>query len=369
MTGEDRGLSLADARLKATEAKALLRRGINPKEHREAERKQAIAQRRQKEISQISVETVARDYIAVQSAAWSDPKHCKQWISTLETYVLPKIGDRPVGEIETDDIELVLNDIWTKIPETASRVRGRLEKIFDFAASKGFRAGENPARWKGGLIHRLPPTSRLKRTRHHPALPWKLLPSFVSELRKNPSVSAVALLFCILNASRSGEVRGATWQEIDLDNLTWTIAAERMKAKREHRIPLSKQSVEILAQVEKLKRDDKGLVFPSSKGSGLTPLSDMALSQLVRGMNEVSDVSKMQWNDAYGRPIVPHGFRSTFRDWCEEATTTPHAVSEAALAHVVADKVEAAYRRTDLFDKRRVLMAAWGEYCWSGSAI
>lgn len=367
LSGDKTGLSLADARLKAAEAKALVRRGINPKDHRDNERQKAVLDLRQNTIEQITFQTVARDYISAQSMGWSNPKHRKQWPSTLETYVFPLIGDRPIGKLEADDIEAILKPIWTKVPETASRVRGRLEKIFDYAASRGFREGNNPASWKGCLAHRLPPISRIKRTRHHPALPWKFVPSFVRELRENESVSAAALLFCILNASRSAEVRSATWSEIDFDNRIWTIPAERMKAGREHRVPLSLQSIEVLTQVDKLKRGRGSIIFPSRKGSGSIALSDMALSQLIRGMNETENGFPKKWIDSSGRSVVPHGFRSSFRDWCEEATTTPHAVSEAALAHVVANKVEAAYRRTDLFDKRRILMADWGAYCWSGS--
>lgn len=354
------GVSLAVARELASAARSQVKQGIDPLETRQAERaaKTAIIARAK------TFEEAAKECITAQEAGWQNAKHRAQWTSTLTTYAYPIIGKLAVGEVDADAIERVLKPIWTEKNETATRLRGRIEAVLDYAKAKGWRSGENPARWKESLKHRLPNVSRVRRTKHHPALPWQKLPAFMAILRQMDSVSAKALQFVILNASRSGEVRGARWQEIDLDQAVWTIPAERMKAKREHRVPLSKASLAILDTMKPLKRGPESLIFPSARKA--TALSDMALSELLRGMNEVEKGQTPPWVSQEGKPIVVHGFRSTFRDWCEEATSTPHAVSEAALAHVVSNKVEAAYRRTDLFDKRRVLMQEWAVHCLVG---
>ena len=357
--GENGGVSLAMARDAASAARALLRQGIDPIQQREATRiaeedaRAAISARGK------SFEDASREFIAGQEAGWRNAKHRAQWTSTLATHAFPKIGPMPVGDVDADAVMTVLEPIWLTIPETASRLRGRIESVLDYAKARGWRSGDNPARWKESLKHRLPNVSRVRRTTHHPALPWQRVPNFVTALREKDSVSARALLFCVLTACRSGEARGATWREIDLENAVWTIPGERMKAGREHRVPLSAPAIDLLKAVYPLARGGESLIFPGARSG--KPLSDMALTQLLRGMNE----GENKWLAQDGRPIVAHGFRSTFRDWCEEATSTPHAVSEAALAHVVANKVEAAYRRTDLFDKRRVLMNTWAVHCIS----
>ena len=357
------GVSLATARDLAAAARSLVKQGIDPIEARATARLAEEANVASKQAQAQTFEAAANDYISGQEAGWENAKHKAQWSATLKTYAFPKIGNKPVGEITADDLEAILKPIWLEKTETASRLRGRLEAILDFAKAKGWRTGDNPARWQESLKHRLPAISRVRRTRHHPALSWQRLPAFMTALKARDGVSSRALLFCILNASRSGEVRGARWSEIDLDNRVWTVPAARMKAKREHRVPLSDAAVDILKSVELLKRGADSLLFPSiRKGAALT---DMAMSQLLRGMNEGEAGEPMAWIAQDGRPVVVHGFRSTFRDWCEEATSTPHAVSEAALAHVVSDKVEAAYRRTDLFEKRSVVMQQWADHCMS----
>lgn len=352
------GVSLAVARELAAAARAQVKQGVDPLDARQAER----AAKAETVARSKTFEEAAKECITAQEAGWQNAKHRAQWTSTLTTYAYPIIGKLPVGDVDADGIERVLKPIWIEKNETASRLRGRIEAVLDYAKAKGWRSGDNPARWKESLKHRLANISRIRRTKHHPALPWQKLPAFMAALREMDSVSAKALQFVILNANRSGEGRGARWSEIDLDSAVWTIPAIRMKGKkREHRIPLSKAAIEILNAMKPLKRGPESLVFPSVRKA--SALSDMALSELLRGMNEVDEGQTPPWVTQDGKPIVVHGFRSTFRDWCEEATSTPHAVCEAALAHVVSNKVEAAYRRTDLFDKRRLLMHEWAELC------
>jgi integrase len=355
------GISLAKARELAAEARSLVKSGVDPIGARE----QAInAGRVAAALSIARAKTfkeVAIEYVQAQEAGWKNPKHRAQWLSTLDTYAFPILGDLPVADVDADRVEEVLKPIWLSIAETASRLRGRIEAILDFAKAKGWRSGDNPARWKESLKHRLANVSRIKRTEHHPALPWEQAPAFIAALQTKEGVAAKALLLCILTAARSGEVRGAIWSEFDLEKKVWTIPGAKMKAGREHRIPLSDPVLALLSQVKPLATEKSALVFPSIRTK--TKLSDMALSMLVRGMNEVPDGKEMPWRANDGRPIVVHGFRSTFRDWCEEATSTPRAVSEAALAHSVESKVEAAYHRTDHFEKRRILMGQWASHC------
>ena len=363
--GKD-GVSLATARERAADARALIKRGIDPIDAREAAtnaEKAALA------LSVARAKTfreVALDYIQAQEAGWKNPKHRAQWTSTLEAYAFPIIGNMPVAEVDADAVERVIKPIWLTINETASRLRGRIEVILDFATAKGWRMGDNPARWKESLKHRLPNISRVRRTAHHPALPWQLVPAFIGELQKKDGIAALALLMCILTATRSGEVRAAVWSEFDLEKKIWTIPAAKMKASREHRIPLSEPALTILGRLQPLAAGRDSLVFPSIRKRA--QLSDMALSELVRRMNKVDEGQRMPWLGSDDRPIVVHGFRSTFRDWCEEETSTPRAVSEAALAHIVESKVEAAYHRTDHFEKRRVLMELWAGHCFGAGA-
>ena len=361
------GVSLAKARELAAEARSLVKSGVDPIGARE----QAInAGRAAAALSVARARTfkeVALEYVQAQEAGWKNPKHRAQWLSTLDTYAFPILGDLPVADVDADGVEEVLKPIWLSIAETASRLRGRIEAILDFAKAKGWRSGDNPARWKESLKHRLANVSRIKRTEHHPALRWEQAPAFIAALETGEGVAAKALLLCILTAARSGEVRGALWSEFDLEKKVWTIPGVKMKAGREHRIPLSDPVLDLLSQLTPLASEKNALMFPSIRTK--TKLSDMAFSMLVRGMNEVPDGKEIPWRANDGRPIVVHGFRSTFRDWCEEATSTPRAVSEAALAHSVENKVEAAYHRTDHFEKRRILMAQWASHCLSLEAV
>ena len=361
------GISLAKARELAAEARCLVKSGVDPIGARE----QAInAGRAAAALSIARAKTfkeVAIEYVQAQEAGWKNPKHRAQWLSTLDTYAFPILGDLPVADVDADGVEEVLKPIWLSIAETASRLRGRIEAILDFAKAKGWRSGDNPARWKESLKHRLANVSRIKRTEHHPALRWEQAPAFIAALETREGVAAKALLLCILTAARSGEVRGALWSEFDLEKKVWTIPGVKMKAGREHRIPLSDPVLDLLSQLTPLASEKNALMFPSIRTK--TKLSDMAFSMLVRGMNEVPDGKEIPWRANDGRPIVVHGFRSTFRDWCEEATSTPRAVSEAALAHSVENKVEAAYHRTDHFEKRRILMAQWASHCLSLEAV
>jgi integrase len=334
-------ISLARARELAAEAGRQRLQGLDPIKARDAQRAAA----RREERSASTFKECTEQFIASHEAGWRNPaKHSKLWRHTLRDYAYPIIGDLSVAEIDTDLIMQVLNPIWTKKPETASRVRSRMEAVLDWAKVKEFRIGENVARWRGHLDHLLPAPSKVRRVRHHPALPYVDIPEFMEAIRARNGISARALEFVILTAARSGEARGACWDEIDLDARMWITPAQRMKGGKEHRVPFSDRALAILKEMQGLRQND--LVFPGSKQG--RPLSDMSLLMLLREL----------------RPgITTHGFRSTFKDWAAECTDTPNIVSEAALAHVVADKVEAAYRRADLLEKRRKLMGAWDRYC------
>ena len=324
------GLPVSDRRKRAREAKAAL----------QAER-----------VAGATFRKVAGAYIDLHGDSWRNDKHRAQWTATMEAYAYPHFGDLPIAEIETAHVMAALEPIWKAKPETASRVRGRVERIMDAAKVQGLRSGENPARWRGHLEQLLP--KRAKHTRgHHKALPYGQMPAFMDRLTKLDSVSAYALEFAILTAARSGEVIGATWAEVDLEAALWTVPASRMKAGREHRVPLSPRAVAILQHLKPLNTRDHSdaPLFPNGRGN---KLSNMALAMVVRRL----DLS-----------VTVHGFRSAFRDWAAERTAYAHEVCEMALAHVIANKAEAAYRRGDLFDKRRRLMADWATYCASGAA-
>ena len=285
-------------------------------------------------------------YIKAHREGWRNEKHADQWTNTLTTYAYPKIGHLLVQDVELPQVLAVLEPIGTSKTETASRVRGRIEAVLDWATARGHREGLNPARWRGHLDKLLPKPSKVARVEHHTALPASEMPSFMAALRRQPGAGARALEFAILTAARSGEVRGATWQEIDLDAGVWLIPGDRMKAGREHRVPLSPEAVALLKALPKHGETD--LVFVGAKGG---QLSDMTLLAVVRRMKA---------------PCVPHGFRSTFRDWAAEHTNYPSEMAEMALAHTISDKVEAAYRRGDMFEKRRQMMADWAAF-WRGS--
>lgn len=265
--------------------------------------------------------------------------------------------------MDTDAVLRVLRPLWQRVPETASRLRQRIEAVLDAARVKGWRAGENPARWKGHLDALLPPPRKVLPVRHHPALPWPQMPAFLAALAAREGVAALALRFAILTAARTGEVRGMTWREVDLEARVWTVPAARMKAGRPHRVPLSAAALAVLDAVRPLAPAPDAYVFPGGRAG--RPLSDMALSMLVRGLccDGLAEGEPPRWRDAEGRPVVPHGFRSTFRDWAGETRPEGREVVERALAHTIRDKAEAAYARSDLLERRRPLMEAWGAFC------
>ncbi|WP_405234190.1 tyrosine-type recombinase/integrase [Lentisalinibacter salinarum] len=336
-------LSLKEARELRDKCRKLAKSGVDPIDARREEREQAIRESRQG----ITFKECAAAYIESHQSGWRNPKHVAQWKNTLETYAYPKIGQSLVKDIDTEAILAILQPIWAEKTETASRVRGRIENILDWARVRGFRVGENPARWRGHLDKLLPKRSKVSPVTHHPALPYSELPAFMEELRKKDAISARALEFLILTAARTGEVIHATWEEFDLEAGIWTIPGERMKGSRPHRVALSKQAKAI---VEKLKeRRESKFLFPGARPN--RPISSMTMLKLLRTLGHGG--------------ITVHGFRSTFRDWCAEQTAFPREIAEAALAHVLSDKTEAAYQRGDMFGRRKKLMDAWSGFCYS----
>ena len=339
-------ISLATARDKAAALRLQVKAGVDPLAERHRGAAEALATAQAAQIAGITFKAVAEAYVAANEGSWRNDKHRAQWRSTLASYVYPVMGDLPVADIGTAHVLKILEPIWQAKPETASRVRGRIETVLDAAKARGYREGENPARWRGHIAQILPARSRLTRG-HHKALPYEAVPDFVRAIRARDAMASLALEFVILTATRTSEVLKATWGEVDLDKTLWTIPAGRMKAGKEHRVPLSPRAVEILEAVKPLGSE---WLFPSDKGG---KLSGMAMSMLLRRMKVDATV---------------HGFRSGFRDWSAECTGYAHEVCEMALAHVIGNKAEAAYRRGDLFDKRRRLMADWATYCASGGA-
>lgn len=303
----------------------------------------AKAARKQAERAIPEFGAFADDYLATHRSKFRNEQHIAQWETSLKRYCQP-IRSLPVNEVDTEAVLKVLQPIWTKIPETASRVRGRIESILDAAKAKGIRSGENPAQWRGHLKTLLPARQRLDRG-HHPALPYDQLPAFMADLRLIQSTPALALELCVLTASRSGEVLNAKWKEIDLDKAVWTIPAVRMKAGYEHRIPLSDRSIAILKSLQKL------------------PHNDHAFAGNARGKSLSSKVMRMLLKRMGRDSITVHGFRSTFSDYVSEQTSFSHETREHALAHQISDKAEASYRRGDQFEKRRKLMEAWAAFC------
>ncbi len=341
-------ITLAEARDRATAARRLAKDGIDPIGHRAEKRVAAKLAAEAVKARSVTFRDIAHQYVAAHEAAWRNAKHRAQWESTLTKYVYPSFGDLPIAAIGREHVTTALQVIWTAKPETASRVRGRIEAVLDYARALGWRDGENPALWKGNLAHILPSRSKLANVRHHAALPWAEVASFMAGLRARPGVSARALEFTILTAARSGEARGMTWGEVDLAAQLWIVPQSRMKAGREHRVPLSDAAACILRNLRPDQVSARMLVFPSPSRPGAA-VSDITLSAVLR---------RMGWDD-----ITVHGFRSTFRDWCAEVTAYPREVAETALAHTLRDKVEAAYRRGDILQKRRRLMADWATFC------
>jgi integrase len=335
-------VTLADARdLVVQHRRQILLEKIDPLEHRRAERRERLLAK----ASAITFRECATRYIAAHEAGWRNGKHRQQWQNSLETYGYPVIGELPAAAVETAHVLQVIEPIWHTKPETASRVRGRIESVIDWAHARGYRNGENPARWRGHLQKLLPAKAKVRAVEHHNALPYADVPAFMVTLRQQPGVAARALELTILCAVRTSEAIGARWPEFDLPGRTWTIPAARMKANKPHTVPLSDRAIEIL---EALPRSGD-YVFEGARAG--RPLSNMAMVMTLRRMKR----------DA----ITVHGFRSTFKDWASEKTSHADIVSEMAMAHTIPDKVQKAYRRGDLLKKRRALMRDWARYCQS----
>jgi integrase len=343
-------VSLADARAKALRMTVQRADGVDPRS-RIGQAKRAAKAVAAAEIRSAVTFTKALDgYIAAHQAGWSSVQHAKNWHQQLAKHALPKIGKMRVESIETADLLEVLRPIWTELPETASRIRLRIEKVLDFARVHGWRDGENPARWTGHLQHILSPNARAKRVEHFTSLPWQEMPQFYGILSNREAVSARALEFCILTAVRTGEIIGATWREIDFSRAIWSISADRMKARRPHLVPLAPQAIKLLRDVERLSSGPESPIFPSPRGGHPSNLSMiMLLRRIGRG------------------DLTVHGFRSTFRVWAAETTDFASEIAEACLAHAVGDAVTQAYLRTSFVDRRRDLMARWADYV-TGSA-
>lgn len=331
-------VTLAQARDKAREARELIRQGVDPIGRQQA----AQSAMRAAVAEALTFKECAEKYIKAHRAGWKNAKHAQQWENTLEQHAYPVLGAVLVRDVKLPQVLAVLEPIWTTTNETAVRLRGRMELVIDWATARGLRDGLNPARWRGHLDKLLPKPSKVNNREHHSALPVNDMGAFMVRLRAADGRGARALEFAILTATRSGEVRGAVRAEFDLAEKVWTVPAARMKAGKEHRVPLSAEALALLATLPHGKPD--ALVFPAPRGG---MLSDMTLAAVLRRM----DV-----------PAVPHGFRSTFRDWASERTNYPREAAEMALAHAIGDKVEAAYRRGDLFEKRRLMMADWAEF-------
>ena len=332
---------LSEARGSAREARELIRKGVDPVEDRKARRQALIATRA---IALTFSEAAARCH-RTKVPEFRNVKHQADWISSIKRYADPVIGELPVAAVELPHIVSLLKPIWETKTETATRVRQRIETVLGWATVSGFRSGDNPARWKGNLEHALPNPSKIRTVRHFPAIPWHEVGSFMAELRERDGVSPRALEFLILTAARSGEVRLAVWDEVDIVKAVWTIPGERMKAGRPHRVPLSKPALQILDSLPRFAGSP--FIFASPRGGAL---SDMSISAVCRRMKV----------DA-----VPHGFRSTFKDWARSSTAYADEVSELALAHVSSDATRVAYARDELLPKRASLMSDWAKYCGS----
>ncbi len=343
-------ITLADARVKAIDSRKLLLAGIDPLDTKKSE--QAAA--RLAAVKGTTFEACAKAYIDAHKASWKQERHADQWNQALAKHAYPTIGKLPIQAVDTDLVLKVLQPIWEEKTETAKRLRGRIESIIDWAKVKGYRQGENPARWRGHLDNLLASPNKLIHVEHFAALPYDKVSAFMKSLDKQEGMGAAALKLVILTAARSNEILGATWDEFDFKNKVWTVPAERMKAgKKEHRVPLTEPVLAILKDLRQEREDieDKEVpcpyVFPNAKGDGF--LSNAVMLALLKRMKR--------------RDITVHGFRSTFRDWAAENTEYPDEVVEMALAHAIQNKVKAAYLRTDLFEKRRLLMNEWGGYC------
>jgi integrase len=332
-------VGLADARERASLARLQAKGGVDPIHSRKAE-----------QVATPTFTSCAARYIRAHRHGWKNKKHQRQWASTLKTYARPIFGTKTVDLISTEDVLKALTPIWTSKTETAKRVQGRIENILDYASAHQFKDASNPARWRGHLDKLLPRPTRVKKVTHHPAMPYQDVAGFMKELRENGSVSALALQFLILTATRTSEVLQAEWSEVDMKERVWTIPAIRMKGKVDHRVPLSNAAMTVLEVLPRI--EGNGFLFSGARNG--SHLSNTALLMLMRGMGYGVKCARGNY--------VPHGFRSSFRDWSGEVTNYPRDVAEMALAHVIENKVEAAYRRGDLFEKRRKMMQDWADF-------
>ena len=335
--GSCKTYGLEEARAKALECRKLLDKGLDPISVRSAERARA----RVSAATSMTFNQCAAAYVAANEVAWRNAKHRAQWTSSLDTYARPVFGSLPVASIDTGLVMKAIEPIWKTKPETASRLRGRIEAVLSWAKARGYREEDNPARWRGHLDQLLPPRSKVRKVKHHTALAYAQVPAFMARLRDEAGMAALALRFAILTAARTGEVIGATWDEIDLGAGVWTVPAGRMKGGREHRVPLTDAAIELL-------RATAGTGYLFHGGRVGAPLSNMAMLSLLRRMNSAA---------------TTHGFRSSFRDWVGDKTNFPGELAELALAHKVGDATEQAYRRGDGFEKRRRMMDAWARFC------
>ena len=339
-------VTLAQAREKARAARALIDAGDDPIQARQEARSASVAAKARVRTFDQCVEA----FMTAKSGEWKNAKHKAQWQSTLDTYVTPIFGKVLVRAVDVTLVLTVLEPIWASKTETASRLRGRIETILDWATARGYRTGENPARWRGHLDQLLAKPRKIKQVKHHPAIPVDSIATFMADLSAVEGSSAQALRFAVLTAARSGEVRGARWPEIDMEAKVWTVPAERMKAKKEHRVPLSTQAMKLLKKLPRFEEHD--LLFPGRKSDA--PLSDMSLTTSMR---------RLGYKDAAGDLCVPHGCRSTFRDWAGDRSNWPREMAETALAHALDSAVEAAYRRGDMLTKRARMMQDWADFC------
>lgn len=335
--------SLAEARERAAEQRKLLADGKNPMV---VKREQELS-RRIAEANLITFDAAAEKFIEAHEPSWKNAKHVEQWRTTLKVYASPVIGDLPLSLVDTPLVLRILSPIWSEKTETATRLRGRIERVLDWAKAQGYRSGENPAAWRGHLDKLLPAPKKVAAVEHHAALPWKEMGAFMVRLREAPGLASLLVELIILTATRTSEALLARWSEFDEAEHTWTIPATRMKANKAHTVPLSGEVLELLKRIQaEAGESEEGYLFPSRKGRPLSNMAGLAvLGRMGRG------------------DLTVHGFRSTFRDWCAEATDYPNHVAEMALAHVIDNKTEAAYRRGELLSKRRALMHDWSVFC------
>jgi len=339
--GPVHAIPLADARKRAAECRRMRLDGIDPIEARSEHR----SWKKLEAARGMTFYACAAAYLDAHEDGWRNAKHREQWRNTLNSYAGPVFGSLPVQAVDLTLVMKALEPIWKAKPETASRLRGRIEAVLDWATVRGYRKGENPARWRGHLDKLLPARAKIQKVVHHPALPYSEIADFMVSLRNQEGSAARALEFLILTAARTGEIIGARWDEFDLKDKIWVVSEARMKAGREHRVPLSAPTLAILKKMNEIRESD--FVFPGGKKGN--PLSNMAMLALLKRIGR--------------HDLTAHGFRSTFRDWAAERTTFPREVAEMALAHTIENKVEAAYRRGDLFQKRRQLMEGWARFC------